>query len=39
LDIWEAERALLEFRLAYYRGLTERETQLAFLEQVVGTLL
>lgn len=39
LDILEAERALLEFRLAYYRGLTERETQLAFLEQVVGTLL
>jgi outer membrane protein TolC len=39
LDILEAERALLEFRLAYYRGLTERETQLAFLEQVIGTLL
>jgi cobalt-zinc-cadmium efflux system outer membrane protein len=39
LDVLEAERALLEFRLAYYRGLTERETQLAFLEQVIGALL
>ena len=39
LDVLEAERALLEFRLAYYRGLTERETQFAFLEQVIGTLL
>ncbi len=39
LDVLEAERALLEFRLAYYRGLTDRETQVAFLEQVIGTLL
>lgn len=39
LDVLEAERALLEFRLAYYRGLTDREMQSAFLEQVIGTLL
>jgi outer membrane protein, heavy metal efflux system len=39
LDVLEAERALLEFRLAYYRGLTDRETQFAFLEQVIGALL
>lgn len=39
LDVLEAERALLEFRLAYYRGLTDREMQFAFLEQVVGALL
>jgi len=39
LDVIEAERALLEFRLAYYRALTDRETQLAVLEQVVGTFL
>ena len=39
LDVIEAERALLEFRLAYYRSLTDRETQLAALEQVVGTCL
>jgi outer membrane protein TolC len=38
LDVIEAERALLEFRLAYYRALTDRETQWAALEQVVGTL-
>ena len=39
LDFLEAERAWLEFRLAYYRALTERESQFAALEQVVGTLL
>jgi outer membrane protein, heavy metal efflux system len=39
LDVLEAERALLEFRLAYYRGLTDREMQFAFLEQIVGTFL
>ncbi|MEP7151979.1 MAG: TolC family protein [Nitrospira sp.] len=39
LDVLEAERALLEFRLAYFRGLTERELQFAVLEQVVGTAL
>ncbi|ALA59317.1 TolC family protein [Nitrospira moscoviensis] len=39
LDFLEAERAWLEFRLAYYRALTERESQFAVLEQVVGTLL
>lgn len=36
LDVLEAERALLEFRLGYFRGLTERELQFAVLEQVVG---
>lgn len=37
LDVIEAERALLDFRLAYYRALVERENQVAALEQVVGT--
>lgn len=39
LDFLEAERAWLEFRLAYYRALAERESQFAVLEQVVGTFL
>lgn len=39
LDVIEAERALLEFRLGYYRALTDREIQRAALEQVVGGLL
>ena len=39
LDVIEAERALLEFRLAYYRALVERENQMSALEQVVGPLL
>lgn len=37
LDVIEAERGLLEFRLAYYKAVLERENQLASLEQVVGT--
>ena len=39
LDVLEAERAVLEFRLAYYRALVEREIQAATLEQVVGSAL
>ena len=39
LDVIEAERALLEFRLAFYRALVERDIQLALVEQIVGTLL
>ena len=39
LDVIEAERALLEFRLAYYRALVEREHHVAALEQVVGPLM
>ena len=39
LDVIEAERALLEFRLAFYRALIERDIQLALVEQIVGTLL
>jgi outer membrane protein TolC len=39
LDLIEAERAMLEFRLSYYRALTERERQAAVLEQVVGASL
>lgn len=38
LDVIEAERALLEFRLAFYRALVERDVEVAALEQVVGTL-
>jgi outer membrane protein, heavy metal efflux system len=39
LDVLEAERAVLEFRRAYYRALVEREVQAATLEQVVGNAL
>ncbi|TLY18394.1 MAG: TolC family protein [Nitrospirae bacterium] len=39
LDLIEADRALREFQLAYYRALVEREDRLADLEQVVGTEL
>jgi outer membrane protein TolC len=39
LDVLEAERAVLEFRLAYYRGLVEREIQMAILEQIIGRAL
>ncbi len=39
LDVLEAERAVLEFRLAYYRGLVEREIQMAILEQIIGSPL
>jgi len=39
LDVLEAERAVLEFRLAYYRALVERDVQAATLEQVVGSAL
>jgi cobalt-zinc-cadmium efflux system outer membrane protein len=39
LDVLEAERAVLEFRLAYYRALAEREVQMAVLEQVIGSTL
>ena len=39
LDVLEAERAVLEFRLAYYRALVDREVQAATLEQVVGSAL
>jgi outer membrane protein TolC len=38
LDVIEAQRALLEFRLAFYRALVERDVEVAALEQVVGTL-
>ena len=36
LDLIVAERAVREFRLAYYRAVVERENQLAALEQVTG---
>jgi outer membrane protein TolC len=36
-DVIEAERALLDYRLAYYRAIVDRENQVAALEQVVGT--
>lgn len=39
LDVIDAERALLDFRLAYYRALVERENQAAVLEQVIGMQL
>lgn len=39
LDLIEADRALREFQLAYWRALVERESRLADLEQVVGTVL
>ncbi|MEP6888459.1 MAG: TolC family protein [Nitrospirales bacterium] len=38
LDVIEAQRALLEFRLAFYRALVERDVEVAALEQVAGTL-
>jgi cobalt-zinc-cadmium efflux system outer membrane protein len=37
LDLIEADRALREFQLAYWRALVDREDRLAELEQVVGT--
>lgn len=37
LNLIDAERALREFQLAYYRALVERAHRLAELEQVVGT--
>jgi len=37
-DVIEAERALLEFRLAFYRALGDRDIEVAMIEQVVGTL-
>jgi outer membrane protein TolC len=36
LDVIDAERRLLEYRLAYYRAVTEREKQRATLDQVTG---
>jgi cobalt-zinc-cadmium efflux system outer membrane protein len=36
LDVIDAERGVLEFRLAYYKAVTEREKQRATLEQVIG---
>lgn len=39
LDLIEADRALRDFQLAYWRALVERESRLAELEQVVGTEL
>jgi outer membrane protein, heavy metal efflux system len=39
LDVLEAERAVLEFRLVYYRGLVERDVQMAILEQIIGSAL
>ena len=38
-NIIEAERGLLEFRVAYYKAVLDREVQVASLEQLVGTLL
>lgn len=37
LNLIDADRALREFHLAYYRALVEREHRLAELEQVVGS--
>ncbi len=39
LDLIDADRALREFQLAYWRALAERESRVAELEQVVGTEL
>ncbi|MDI3461328.1 MAG: Heavy metal RND efflux outer membrane protein, CzcC family [Nitrospira sp.] len=39
LDLIDADRALREFQLAYWRALVERESRVAELEQVVGTEL
>ena len=39
LDLIDADRALREFQLAYWRALVDRESRLAELEQVVGTEL
>lgn len=37
LNLIEADRALRDFQLAYYRALVDREARLAELEQIVGT--
>ncbi len=39
LNLIEAERALRDFQLAYFRALVDREARLAELEQVVGSEL
>lgn len=39
LDLIDADRALREFQLAYWRVLVDRESRVAELEQVVGTEL
>ncbi|MBA5865001.1 MAG: TolC family protein, partial [Nitrospira sp. CR1.1] len=39
LDLIDADRALREFQLAYWRVLVDRESRIAELEQVVGTEL
>lgn len=39
LDLIDADRALREFQLAYWRALVERDSRLAEVEQVVGTEL
>lgn len=39
LDLIDADRALREFQLAYWRALVDRESRVADLEQVVGTEL
>jgi cobalt-zinc-cadmium efflux system outer membrane protein len=39
LDLIDADRALREFQLAYWRALVDRESRVAELEQVVGTEL
>ena len=39
LDLIDADRALREFQLSYWRTLVDRESHVAELEQVVGTEL
>lgn len=39
LDLIDADRAVREFQLAYWRVLVDRESRVAELEQVVGTEL
>lgn len=39
LDLIDADRALREFELAYWRALVDRESRVAELEQVIGTEL
>jgi outer membrane protein TolC len=39
LDLIDAERALITFRLEYIRALVNREQQVAQLERIVGTAL
>lgn len=39
LDLIDADRALREFQLAYWRALVDRESRVAELEQVVGAEL